>query len=179
MNMKSKPGVWIGLTLVSLAAWAGAAAEAEEDTGPAVCVMILAGSAEETPGTWGTSFSATRTVDLTFSVVFRKNLRGEHLLELRVYTPQGNLYQTLSGQIAEPGKNAEKRLVPGYAMPRLQWVPIPISQGEKRGLKVDVPFPVGGTLIQTSSLYGQWRVEAYLDGGKIPCTRPLQFWITE
>ncbi|MBP7866928.1 MAG: hypothetical protein KA419_13375 [Acidobacteria bacterium] len=179
MNTRHNNGVWISLAVLSLAAWTGALAETEASAGPATCVMILAGSAEETPGTWGTAFSATRTVDLTFTVVFRKNLRGEHLLELRVFTPQGDLYQSISGQVAEEGKKAEKRKVPGYAMPRLQWVPTPISHGDRRGLKVDVPFPVGGTLIQTSSLYGQWRVEAYVDGARIPCTEPLHFWITE
>lgn len=170
------------LAILSLAGWAGAAEDwaMENAADPhAKCVRVLAGSAEETPGTWGKLFSATKTVDITFSVIFRFNLRGEHLLELRIYTPQGELYQSIAGQVAEVGRTAEKRLVPGYSRPKLQWVPVPIAHGEKKGLKVDVPFPVGGTLIQSNSLYGQWRVEAYVDGSPVPCGEPLRFWITE
>jgi hypothetical protein len=41
-----------------------------------------------------------------------------------------------------------------------------------------VTLPVAGTTIVTNSLYGDWKVEAFLDGERdTPCSKPLSFTI--
>jgi hypothetical protein len=42
---------------------------------------------------------------------------------------------------------------------------------------VDVSFPVAGSSIVTSSLYGQWRAEVHMDGQEKACSNPLYFQI--
>ena len=158
------------------------AADSEQESlagGRIPCTDILAKSAEEHGGAWATSFHASQTTDLTLAVVFPKSLQGEHEVELRLYTPSGNLYQAIRVPIAEPGKKAENRIVKGYPMAVRQVVPKPEAYLGTAFLKVEIPFPVGGTLISSNSLYGQWRIEALVDQDKKPCGKPAYIQIEE
>ena len=139
------------------------------------CSGILVGATElvfsdgfETgdPGNWGPDaparFSSIRMLDLNLSVRFADGFTGDHLLHLKLFTPKGHHYQTLSVAIAsDPKRSKSLRRIEGY--PR----PVAVRPLHKVGLpslpKVTVSVPVGGTPIVTNSLFGMWTVEAYLD----------------
>lgn len=122
-------------------------------------------------------FSARETEDIVFTVTLPPSLAGEHLISLKVSLPGGHLYQQIDLPIAPP---ASRR--PGIR--RLEDYPHPVEEIlPRRGqtaegapiLLVDAVFPVGGTAIGSSSLYGRWRVEAFADGAEKPCARRVFF----
>ncbi len=170
------------LAALLLALFAHLVAQAEDEkasAGRIPCTDILAKSAEENGGAWATSFHASVTTDLTLAVIFPKNFQGEHEVEVRLYTPGGDLYQSIRMPIAEPGRKAENRIVNGYPRAIRQVVPKPEAYLGTALLKVEIPFPVGGTLISSNSLYGQWRIEALVDQDKKPCGKPVYIQIEE
>ena len=57
--------------------------------------------------------------------------------------------------------------------------PKTVEVGGRKFESVDVSFPVAGSTIVTSSLYGRWKVEIFLDGAADPCGRPTFFHIRE
>ena len=145
---------------------------------PAACQHLEVSSAEETGGQAAELFSATRTIDLTFTVKFHKGFTGDHVLELRVLTPDGHLYRSLVTPITADGSR-EPRAVPlaGHRRPVTErplrlWGPA----GQRT---VDVSFPVAGTDILSAGLYGMWRVEARLDRGRTACNLVTTFTLTE
>lgn len=156
----------LALTVLLLGATTGAAEQP--------CASILAGSREETKESWGHSFSASRTTDVTFAVLLKEGFSGDHLLELRLFTPSGHLYQSIDVPI---GETAATRQVNGYARPLKVRKPQPTVHANGRYSRVEIPFPVGGTSISTNSLYGRWRVQAYLDGSTEPCGTPTYIQI--
>ena len=84
-------------------------------------------------------YSAAKVDDLEITATIAPQVRGTHRLALKVFTPRGHLYQTLSVPFAGPSAPSRRR-------------PPIVSQ------KVSARLPVSGTLIVTSSLYGRWRV---------------------
>jgi len=143
------------------------------------CHHILISSAEETGSLPAEVFSVSRTIDLTFTVGFQKSFGGSHVLELRVFTPDGNLYRKMLVPITTD-RSRETRLVqlPGHRRPvaerRLRGLP----RGPTGMHAVDVAFPVAGTDIISAGLYGTWRVEAHLDGGRTACQVTKSFTLT-
>jgi len=120
-------------------------------------------------------FSATRILDLQLDTVLGADVQGSHLLQLRLYTPKGHLYQVLSVPFtvaaSGEGRPAAKRWVDGYPQP-LDEQPVKSirHQGSmRRG--VSATLPVAGTSIMTSSLYGRWMVEPYLDDRRCGAAR--------
>jgi hypothetical protein len=105
-------------------------------------------------------YSAARVDDLEITATIAPQVRGEHRLALKVFTPRGHLYQTLG--------------VPFTASSLPSRGPRPPSRTQK----VSARLPVSGTLIVTSSLYGRWRVVPYLDDATQPCGREVRFEIT-
>jgi hypothetical protein len=100
-------------------------------------------------------FSASRILDVTLSVELPRRPAGSPAspLEVRVFSPHGHLYQTTP---VTPGPATDA----GRSAPLLA----------RRWQRVALPsFPVGGTPIVTSSLYGTWRVEVWPEGAS-PCT---------
>ena len=159
-----------------------AAGEPEETQaeGKIPCIAILAKSVEENGGYWATSFHASRTTDLTLGVALPSSLQGEHEVELRLYTPSGHLYQSIRVPVAAPGASTgTNRTVKDYPMAVRQVVLKPVKYLGRSVYTVEVPFPVGGTLISSNSLYGKWRIEALLDSEKEPCGKPASIQIEE
>ncbi len=118
-------------------------------------------SSESIPRTRGHSdrYSATKIQVLTFSAMVAPQVRGEHRLALRLYTPRGHLYQTLSVPFVVPD------------LPRRRHAPPP------RPILLSARLPVAGTPIVASSLYGRWRVVPHLDDADEPCGYDHRFWI--
>jgi len=170
--------IWIVIAL-GMGLLAGIVPGEEEKTLATPCYMVLASSAEETGGRWASEFSAAKTVDLTLTVVLEKAPTKEQVLELRIFAPSGNLYQSLACPVALPGRKAELRPVPGYPRPKKQLVPRTLTYEGKRYYRVDFAFPVGGTMITSNGLYGKWQIVPYLDGQPIPCGKPALIAIRE
>jgi hypothetical protein len=124
------------------------------------------------------SFSATRVLDLTFTVLLPAGLEGEHVVELRVFTPDAHLYRSLAVPFARGARANAVRAVEGYARPLPQQALTQVGRGGSLFGAVAAAFPVGGTDIVSSGLYGRWRVEAYLDGAGQRCAPAAPFTLT-
>ena len=128
------------------------------------CTALLVTSPQQPPPALSTAFSARRILDLRFGTFVRRPADGSHLVELKVYTPRGHLYQTLSVPFASAGTPRGLRTVEGEARPLPKQVATGTSLPGTRPYEVGATLPVGGTAITSNSLYGKWRVEPYLDG---------------
>lgn len=117
------------------------------------------------------SFSAANLIALSLEAQFSPRVKEGHLLELKVYTPHGKLYQVLSVPFSPPGPRQTVQTVDGYPRP-LEVVRIT----PRRGYRVGSSLPVAGTWIVKNSLFGEWRADAHIDGGIRPC-RSLRFTI--
>ena len=172
---------------VSLALASSLAASAAAGQGPRVpgatgrsCVRVevSSGSPAAAPSTVvprSPTFSATRILDLTITVLFPASTEGEHLLELRVFTPDAQLYRSLAMPVARGGAANVTRSVAGYARPLAQRPLRHVSRGSRAFLAAATTLPVGGTDVVSSGLYGRWRVEAYLDGAAERCAPAAAF----
>jgi hypothetical protein len=115
---------------------------------PAACVVVDIGS-DQAPRRRH-SFRATRILDLEFETLLSGRTRRERTLQLRLYTPQGFLYQVLEARL---------------------------DAGRPRQRRFEARLPVAGTSIMASGLYGRWRVVPYLDDRREPCGPARSFVI--
>ena len=176
----------LGLLILAQAAPAtnatsnGEAAEPRTDAAVCAAVQVSSPQAQERHLRW---FSATQILDLRFRTTLSRPLKGQHVLELKVYTPRGHLYQVLTVPFTAP--------LPGSPAPMPQR-PIAEANGNGHGSQparvidepdpnptVDATLPVGGTVIVTSSLYGRWTVTPHLDGSLEPCGPARRFQIAQ
>lgn len=105
-------------------------------------------------------FSAAKIMDIELQAYVSRRMSGHHRLEFKVYTPKGNLYQSMNLSFdadAPPPENP--------------------TRNSRRYQKVSAVLPVAGTSIVSSSMYGTWKVEAFLDGNEQRCARPTKFEI--
>jgi hypothetical protein len=160
-----------GLVLSCLAGVAGA----QTAKAAAACLGVKVGSTptitalDEQKG-----FSARAILDLNFRIVLPGNDTPE-AVTLKIYTPRGHLYQEVLVPVAPEGSAERERVVAGY--------PAPLKVARVRRLRasdgraargVDAPpFPVAGTHVVSSSLYGEWRVEAWPQGASEACSSPF------
>ncbi len=177
-----RPPVVASIVLASGLAAATAMAQAPPRSCVRVEVSTPSRSASSAPGARPTSplvgtpsFSATRILDLDFTVLFPPGLQGEHVVELRVFTPDAQLYRSLATPFAQGAQQDAVRPVEGYARPVAQQALRRVSRGRSQYAAVSTKFPVGGTDIVSSGLYGRWRVEAYLDGAEQRCAPVASF----
>jgi hypothetical protein len=152
----------IGLILLSSTVVAPSRATRHEATPPppgGACIAVRVASPKAPAARQ--AVSASKVVDLRIETHFARSLRGARRLELRVFTPQGYLYQTLA--------------VPFDASP-----PAADRQSPRPPLRsVGVRLPVAGTAITTNSLYGRWRVVPFLDDEAEPCGGERAFVIDQ
>lgn len=106
-------------------------------------------------------FSASEVLDLRFLVLVPASRNASDVVYLKLFTPKGHLYQKL----------------------RLPRDPVAFGQtrhGRRSRYRwVSSSLPVAGTSIVTSSLYGMWRAEPYVEGQSAPCARVRRFVIRE
>ncbi len=122
------------------------------------------------------TFSATRILDLAFEVRLAPP-EGDHLLRLRVRTPRGHLFQELTQPFStEASRRSRQRAVDGFPRPLAVAAAAPAEGG---GQAVTVSWPVAGTPVVHSSLYGTWTVEPYLDASTEPCGPPAAFRLVD
>jgi hypothetical protein len=148
----------IALVTVVFAAGDGIAGAAA----PAACKSLwvtAAGSSKPARARKPLQFSATDVLDLEFQVVVPAAALSQRRLDLKLFTPKGHLYQTLS--IAAPAPSTST------------------GTPERRGRyqTLTARLPVAGTTIVNNSLYGTWKAEAYFEGDATTCARPRAFVI--
>ena len=148
------------------------------------------------------TYSSRQILDLQFQARLRQDLQGDHLMQFKVLTPGGFLYQVLTvpfvGTAPAPDAStrAERarsgaatrapgppppRAVPGYPrpLPVQRLVPTTGDTVTRTYYSVSATLPVAGTSITLSSLYGRWTVQAYLDGQPEPCGPATRFTIRD
>jgi hypothetical protein len=102
-------------------------------------------------------FPASRILDLLVQVMVPANIAGSRRVEVRMYTPKGHLYQTLSPASGDRSSRA--------------------AANRGRYQTLTVRLPVAGSTIVQSSLYGTWKAEAFLEGEATACAKPRTFVI--
>jgi len=94
------------------------------------------------PGGW--AFSAQTLRDLLIGLEYRDLAAGAHTQRLKLFAPDGALYQQVTTEFTA-------------------------GNGRAHGwLRVETRLPVGGTWITEHSLYGTWRLEVFLDAAPTP-----------
>ena len=117
-------------------------------------------------------FSASEILDIVFKTRLWRCPEGDHLLELKLYTPNGHLYQVLTIPVSVGAKAATakaKKAVKVDGFPKAleaQSVETNMNKATKRHFAT-ATLEVAGTFITTNSLYGTWEVAAFLDGEQI------------
>jgi hypothetical protein len=145
------------------------------------------------------TYSSRQILDLQFQARLRHDLQGDHLMQFKVLTPGGFLYQVLTvpfegaAKPPEPGHHGEHgrsgaapgppppRVVPGYPKPLPVQRLVPVTGDSQASVhySVNATLPVAGTSITLSSLYGAWTVQAYIDGQQAPCGPATRFTIRD
>jgi hypothetical protein len=156
------------LLLVAAGAWAE---QQEDERDPMTCsaIRIISTPPIGRPGRVPV-FSVRQILDLNFTVFFPGHHDRMDSVELRLFTPNGHLYQSTIVPVALA--EGKKRTVEGYPHPLPVAQLVPHEQdGLESGFAVKAPsFPVAGTLIVADSLYGRWRVEAWPGGAQRACS---------
>lgn len=149
--------VAVPLTLVSLAGDGRAQQPVEVSGCTIVWVTAPNPPGKSPPRRPPLDFSASKVLDLEFWVVLpsRSSTPGPSL-ELKLFTPKGHLYQTLTAPVPQRAGAG------GAGRPR-------------RFQTITMRLPVAGTTIVNNSLYGKWTAAAYLDGGASPCAKARSF----
>jgi hypothetical protein len=152
------------------------------------CLAVLVGSPQLNPreSDWSKSpsFSASKVIDVEFAILFSKPVATQfsnvHIVEFRVYTPTGGLYESLVIPMTTNRKRAgERHRVPGH--PDLVPVQVleSVSNGQGQGMYVKVRLPIAGTPIVSNSLYGKWKAAALVEDELSSCGQPAEFTITQ
>lgn len=140
-------------------------------TGPPTCQVSVALPRDDTsPGRRAPgAVSASATDDVTVAVLLPFPLGGDRMLRLEYLTPRGHRYQAVAAPVSETPKLVH---LPGYPRPTPARVPARVQVEGQPASRVELSFPVGGTSITASSLYGTWQIVPYLDDEERPCGPP-------
>ena len=157
-----------------------------------VCSAVEVVAPAQKKATKKKRFSARETLDLQLRTYLKSSRRvsGDHLLHLKVYTPRGYLYQTITVPFYRKPLQSEKprpedleyepvRVVPGFPRALDVQKTTRVRLGRKRYDRVMARLPVAGTSITLGSLFGRWTVVPFLDDGTAPCGQSRYFKILE
>lgn len=147
------------------------------------CVALATGSNQKAGGAFASTFSAAEVVDVDLSVVMTpgmaKKLAGDHIVEVRIFNPRGDLYQSISVPVtAERGRAGETAMVPGYPRPMKKQHLSETKYDNGKHFRAIVRLAVAGTIITRNSMFGSWTAEAFIDATPLKCSKPAQFTIT-
>jgi hypothetical protein len=147
------------------------------------CTGLVFGSEQKARGKFDTTFSATQIIDLDLSVTFppgvANKFTGDHVAEVRIMTPRGHLYQSMSVPFtSDASRKGAAVSVNGYPDKLPLRVLDEVTAGNGKQLRVFVTLPVAGTPIMTNSMYGTWTAQAFIDGEPLACSKPAPFTIT-
>jgi hypothetical protein len=105
----------------------------------------------------GWRFSGQTLRDLVIVVEYRDLPAGAHTQRLKLYAPDGALYQQFTTEFEATGQ----------------------SRRGARWERVETRLLVGGTWITEHGLYGPWRFEVYVDQGQVPTTKQQSFHLAQ
>ncbi|HEX8172989.1 MAG TPA: hypothetical protein VF824_20820 [Thermoanaerobaculia bacterium] len=148
------------------------------------CVGVAFGSEQKNKGKFDAVFSATQVIDVDLSVLFHpgtvKQYAGNHKVEVRIYTPRGHLYQSMTVPFtADASRKGSHVAIEGYPQTLETQLLEEVTTASGKQLRAFVRLPVAGTPIVTSSIYGTWSAQAYVDDAPIACSKPATFRVTE
>ena len=112
------------------------------------------------------TFSSRSVLELELRPRVRRDLPGDHQMQLKVFTPGGFLYQVITLPLGETAAAPDPPTEDRDPATRIQ--PELVAR-----------LPVAGTSITLSSLYGRWSVQPYLDSQPSPCGPTTFFTISE
>ena len=120
-------------------------------------------------------FSASAILDLRFTAVLRRP--DDHgVVKLKLFTPSGYLYQTLSVPfVTDAGGSPQALHVDGSSRASVEQKAERLASGTD--YRVEGRVPVAGTLITNEGLFGRWTVEPWLEGAAAPCLAARPFVI--
>lgn len=179
------------LALLVLAAQVGGNAPAPAaPSGPLLpqCLGVRVTAPDRAVPPKGMTFSSRTTPDLLLRPRFPRNVPGDHVMQLKVLTPGGFLYQVITvpfagaaaGTRAQASPAPRTRVVPGYPRPLEVQPLVPARSSTMRAeYELHARLPVAGTSITLSSLYGTWSVQPFLDGRAEPCGPATRFEIRD
>ena len=157
-----------------------------------VCSTVQVVAEGQKKATAKRRFSAQKTLDLKLYTRLRsvKRLSGDQLLHLKLYTPRGYLYQTITVPFYRTPRKSEKpsaedlqyeptRVVPGFPRALDVQKARRVREGRRRYDVVSARLPVAGTSITLGSLYGRWTVVPFLNDDTAPCGMPRRFKIRQ
>ena len=187
-SLRFRHASWILLIILFLGVFSARSAKAADCTSldflsqPPSSVIFVGDFESGVLETWGNSrvFSAVEVLDINILVGFDQSLTGDHLLEIVLRTPNGHLYQKLATPVSSDTKRSGMlKKIPGFPKP----MPIQITNRQSvDGKDVETAvfsLPVGGTSIETASMYGLWSVQVFLDGQASSCGRNTGFMIIQ
>jgi hypothetical protein len=114
-------------------------------------------------------FSASRVIDLEIRLLLPKDVYRDTDIEVRFVNPNGHLYEAQTVAVGRPDVAKTERRVEGYPHPLEVKEPRPFLVNREQFDRVDLRWPVGGTLISKNGLYGTWTVVALTPGTEFPC----------
>jgi hypothetical protein len=127
------------------------------------------------------AFSVSGVVNLDLAVLFKPGSvnrfeAGAHVAEFRVYSPTGALYQSMSVPFtSDSKKKGQPQRLDGYLRPiPTQVLGEAVAPTGKHAM-VSLPLAVAGSPITLNSMFGEWRVEALIDGDALTCATPAVF----
>lgn len=148
------------------------------------CVGMAFSSDQKNKGKFDASFSATQVIDVDLSVLFHPGIAakfaGDHKVEVRIYTPRGHLYQSMTIPFtSDPSRKGNHVTIDGYPQQLETQLLEEVSTSNGKQLRTFVRLPVAGTPILTNSIYGTWSAQAYVDDEPVACSKPAKFQITQ
>ena len=151
------------------------------------CAGVSITASDRTAPPKDMTFSSRQTVDLVLRPRLRRDVHGDHVMEVKLFTPGGFLYQAIALPFAgAAAKDAgaqqaaapTHRVVSGYPRPLEAQRLVPARGSSRRGeYELHASLPVAGTSITMSSIYGTWSVQTFLDGQAEPCGPATRFTI--
>jgi hypothetical protein len=109
------------------------------------------------------NFRATEILDIIFEVEIEGELQELQVLTLEIIGPNGHLFRELAVPVATKSDRSDgKVLLDGFPYP------VRLAKLSSEGM-VEVRFPVAGTTIVSSSVYGTWSVAPLINGTSSSC----------
>ncbi len=179
------------LAFLLLAAQAGTTVTAtvpSRGRSSSMCTGVRVTASDRTTPPADMTFSSRQTLDLVLRPRVRRVAQGDHLMEVKIFTPGGFLYQSIAVPFVAAvqttqGQQASAppaRVVPGYPRPlEVQQLVPARSPGGPIEYELQARLPVAGTSITQSSIYGTWSVQTFLDGQAEPCGPVTRFKIRD
>jgi hypothetical protein len=180
--------VWLALVLLGAAGWAQERLVAWEATptakGTVGCAPLSVRGAGLAGGTgvfadgfesgdlsaWAAPvvLRVTELVDVVIEAPLPDGWTGDTEIAVELLTPAGSLYESKVIAVSSTATRATSRRIRDY--------PHPVAVQRVGAASPTATFPVAGTSIVASGLYGMWTARARLrSGDSTPCWEPASF----